>query len=142
MRLVFGCVALFLSVAHVKAELSVFSLPDGGSTWESVAQGPLAENRFLQTIDFSSSIDGILPLRPVQTVAVPEVDLELSAAEYGSDDPDSLFAFSRHVAAVDVEALERVELEDRVIEVGDILIERFADFPLDLAAIQDLRRAL
>ena len=141
MRLVFGCIALLLSAAHVRAELSIFSLPGGGTTWESVAQGPLAENRFLQTIDFAGFEDGILPLRPVQTVAVPDVDLEISAADYGSDDPDSLFAFSRHVAAVDVEALERVELADRVIEVGEVLIERFADFPRDLESVQNLRRA-
>jgi hypothetical protein len=141
MRIAIGLLTVLSACITAHAELRVFSLPGADGTWQEVQQGPLTENRFLQVIDFDSFTDGIIPVRPQDIISVPAIDLDLEPIEYSADDPDSLFAFSRHIAAVDVVALERVELDEGSVEVGDILIPRLSGFPRGVAEVQLLRRA-
>ena len=144
MRLAFRCIGLLLFFGlHTtgQAELRTFSLPGDEYTWAEAQEGPLSVSRFLQVIDFERFTDGITPIAATELVAVPPIDLDLLPEAYSNEDPDSLFAFSRHVAQSDVVALQDVTLPDRTVLAGDILIPRLGDFPRAVQEIQLLRRA-
>ena len=131
-----------LAQAPANAELSTFSLPGQGLSSRDAQEGPLSAFRYLEPVDAERFSDGILPIFPVQRVAVPVIaagrtDSTLSAAE------DSLlYAFSRHLAQQDVLAQQQVVLEDgTTIEAGQVLIPKWGDFPRQVAPIQLLRQA-
>ncbi|MBT4496777.1 MAG: hypothetical protein HOC74_03605, partial [Gemmatimonadetes bacterium] len=145
MRFGICCIALLMSIGAglepASAELRTFSLPSAEQSWKDVQEGPLSVVRFVEEIDTERFDDAILPIEPAVVVPVPPIDVAMLPDEYSTDDPDSLFRFSRHVARFDVVALEQVVLEDRTIEPGDILIPKWNDFPRGVREVQILRLA-
>jgi hypothetical protein len=131
-----------LAQGPASAELSTFSLPGGNLTWRDAQEGPLSVFRFLQPIDAERFSDGIVPIYPVQMVAVPEVSAGATDSTLSAAEDSVLFAFSRHVAQREVVAQNEVVLEDgTTLPAGQVLIPRWGDFPRAVRQVQLLRQA-
>lgn len=125
------------------AALSTFSIPSDELSWRDAQQDPLSNTFYLEVLDFERFDDGILPIEPSLTIAVPAIPLDVVEENLFPEDLDALLDFSRNVAQRDVVALERVvlERESRTIEAGEVLIPRWGTFPHRARDVQILLRA-
>jgi len=122
------------------AALSTFSIPSDELSWKDAQQDPLSDALYLEVLDFERFDDGIVPIQPSLTIAVPAIPLDVVEEDLSQEDLDALFDFSQNVAQRDVVALERVVLEpeSRTIEAGQVLIPRWGTFPRRAREVQIL----
>ncbi len=122
------------------AALSTFSIPSDELSWKDAQQDPLSDALHLEVLDFERFDDGIVPIQPSLTIAVPAIPLDVVDEDLSQEDLDALFDFSQNVAQRDVVALERVVLEpeSRTIEAGQVLIPRWGTFPRRAREVQIL----
>ena len=135
--------ALVFSIwaADAGAELRLFPVP-GDDTWAAIQQRSVSENTYIELVDLESYENGIGPISPARWIPVPEISLDLTAAEADAATDSVLLAFSYHVTRTDVAAPEDVELEDGSrLTAGTVLIPRWSPFPRSLEGVQLLRRA-
>ncbi len=120
------------------AALSTFSIPSDELSWKDAQQDPLSDALHLEVLDFERFDDGIVPIQPSLTIAVPAIPLDVVDEDLSQEDLDALFDFSQNVAQRDVVALERVVLEpeSRTIEAGQVLIPRWGTFPRRAREVQ------
>ena len=137
------CAAVVFSVWTVDAgaQLRLFSIP-GDETWARIQQRSVSENTYIELVELEGHDGGLGPISPARWIPVPEIPLDLTAAEADAATDSVLLAFSYHVTRTDVLAPQDVELEDgSLVAAGSLLIPRWSPFPRGLEEVQLLRRA-
>ena len=136
-----AALVLSLWAANAGAELRLFPIP-GGGTWSGIQQGSVSENTYIELVELESYGDGIGPIVPARWIPVPEISLDLTAADVDAATDSLLLAFSYHVTRTDVVAPHDIELPDgSVVAAGTVLVPRWSPFPRSLEGLQMLHRA-
>ncbi len=152
------------------AEVAEFSMP-GDLEFEEALQGPLSPRFFLQSIDFSTTPDGIRPLEPQEIVSVPTIPSVIAGLDslivaLGQEDKataltvartrlgwsaaqlaalnayfDICNVFGRDVSRFNITALQDANVGGVTIRQGDVLVERLQDLPKSPALVAELLAA-
>jgi hypothetical protein len=69
--------------------------PSDELSWKDAQQDPLSDALYLEVLDFERFDDGIVPIQPSLTIAVPAIPLDVVEEELSQEDLDALFDISQ-----------------------------------------------